>query len=285
MATGEPDWVPPEVDTKRANVARVYDYLVGGTHNFLADQDVGRAIIAVEPNARAIFQANRAFLGRAVRFLAAAGIRQFLDIGSGIPTEGNVHEIAQQAAPDARVVYADIDPVAIAHSKAILTGNPGATVIEGDLRAPQTILARAADTGLIDFTQPVALLLIAVVHFIHDDEDPWRIVGALKDALAPGSYLALTHGTEEGKPDIAHAAEKVYQRAATADLRMRPRADILRLFDGLELIEPGLVTSPQWHPESPADLPEDPGKFWGGLAGVGRKPAVACAPGPHPLIE
>jgi hypothetical protein len=123
------------------------------------------------------------------------------------------------------------------------------------------------------------------VHFIHDDEDPWRIVGALKDALAPGSYLALTHGTEEGKPDIAHAAEKVYQRAATADLRMRPRADILRLFDGLELIEPGLVTSPQWHPESPADLPEDPGKFWGGLAGVGRKPAIACAPGPHPLIE
>jgi SAM-dependent methyltransferase len=280
MATGKPDWVPPEVDTKRANVARVYDYLVGGTHNFLADQDAGRAIIAVEPNARAIFQANRAFLGRAIRFLAAAGIRQFLDIGSGIPTEGNVHEVAQQAAPDARVVYADIDPVAIAHSKAILNGNPGATVIEGDLRAPQTILARAADTGLIDFTQPVALLLIAVVHFIQDDEDPWRIVGVLKDALAPGSYLAMTHGTEEGKPEVAHAAEKVYQRAITADLRMRPRTDILRLFDGLKLIEPGLVTSPQWHPESPADLPEDPGKFWGGLAGVGHKPAHRGIPKP-----
>lgn len=283
MATGEPDWVPPGVDTKRANVARVYDYLVGGTHNFLADQDVGRAIIAVEPNARAIFRANRAFLGRAVRFLTAAGIRQFVDIGSGIPTEGNVHEVAQQAAPDARVVYADIDPVAIAHSQAILTGNPGAAVIEADLRDPQTVLARAADTGLIDFTQPVALLLIAVVHFIHDDEDPWRIVGTLKDALAPGSFLALTHGTEDGKPDVAHAAEKVYQRAVTADLRMRPRADILRLFDGLELIEPGLVTSPQWHPESPADLPADPGKFWGGLAGVGHKPAVAGTPGPHRL--
>lgn len=284
MSTSVPDWVPPEVDTKRANVARVYDYLVGGTHNFLADQDVGRAIIAVEPNARAIFQANRAFLGRAVRFLAAAGIRQFLDIGSGIPTEGNVHEVAQRAAPDARVVYADIDPIAIAHSKAILTGNHGATVIEGDLRAPETILARAADTGLIDFTQPVALLLIAVVHFIHDDEDPWRIVGGLKKALAPGSYLALTHGTEDGKPEVAHAAEKVYQRAVTADLRMRPRADILRLFDGLELIEPGLVTSPQWHPESPADLPADPGKFWGGLTGVGYKPADAGPPGPHRLI-
>jgi SAM-dependent methyltransferase len=275
MTTGEPDWVPAGVDTKRANVARVYDYLVGGTHNFLADQDVGRAIIAVEPNARAIFQANRAFLGRAVRFLAAAGIRQFVDIGSGIPTEGNVHEVAQRAAPDARVVYADIDPIAIAHSKAILTGNPGATVIEGDLRDPRAVLDRVAGTGLIDLTKPVALLLIAVVHFIHDDEDPWRIVGVLKDALAPGSYLAITHGTEDGKPNVAHAAEKLYQRAVTADLRMRPREDILRLFDGLELIEPGLVTSPHWRPDSPADLPEDPGKFWGGLAGVGRKPAVA----------
>jgi S-adenosyl methyltransferase len=274
MATGEPGWTPPEIDTKRANAARVYDYLLGGTHKFLADQDVGRAIIAVEPNARAICRANRAFLGRAVRFLTAAGIRQFLDIGSGIPAEGNVHEVAQQAVPDARVVYADIDPIAIAHTRAILAGNPCATVIEGDLRAPQTILARAADTGLIDFTQPVALLLVAVVHFIGDDEDPWRIVGGLKDALAPGSYLALTHGTEEGKPDVARAAERLYQRAVTTDLRMRPRADILRLFDGLELIEPGLVTSPQWHPESAADLPADPDKFWGGLTGVGRKPAL-----------
>jgi SAM-dependent methyltransferase len=271
MATDEPDWVPAGVDTERANVARVYDYLVGGTHNFLADQDAGRAIIALEPNARAIFQANRAFLGRAVRYFAAAGVRQFLDIGSGIPTEANVHEVAQRAAPGSRVVYAEIDPVAIAHSRAILAGNPGAAVIEGDLRDPETILARAAGTGLIDFTQPVGLLLLAVVHFIHDDEDPWRIVSVLTDALAPGSYVALTHGTEEGRLDVAHAAEKVYKRAIAADLRMRPRADILRLFDGLELIEPGLVTSPEWHPDSPADLPEDPRKFWGGLAGVGRK--------------
>src|SRR5579859_4039926 len=131
MAEGGQDWVPAEVDTRRANVARVYDYLLGGTHNFLADQDVGRAIVAVEPNSRAVGQANRAFLRRAVRYLAAAGIRQFLDIGSGIPTQGNVHEVAQDAAPGARVVYADIDPVAIAHSKAILAGNLAATIIEG----------------------------------------------------------------------------------------------------------------------------------------------------------
>src|SRR6202046_4674725 len=137
---GEPDWVPPEVDTKRANVARGSDCWLGGSHNFLTDQDLARAIAAVEPNARAIARANRAFLGRAVRFLAAEGIRQFLDIGSGIPTEGNVHEAAQHAVPGARVVYADIDPVAVAHSKAILAGNASAAVIEADLREPRQVL-------------------------------------------------------------------------------------------------------------------------------------------------
>ena len=140
MTADEPDWVPPEVDTKRANVARVYDYWLGGSHNFLADQDVARAIAAVEPDVRLFAQANRAFLGRAVRFLAGSGIRQFLDIGSGIPTEGNVHEVAQQAAPGSRVVYADIDPVAIAHSGAILAGNQDAAIINGDLRGPEKIL-------------------------------------------------------------------------------------------------------------------------------------------------
>ena len=141
---GEPDWVPPGVDVKRANVARVYDYWLGGSHNFLADQDLARAITAVEPNARAGALANRAFLGRAVRFLTSAGIRQFLDIGSGIPTQGNVHEVAQQASPGARVVYADVDPVAIAHSKAILTGNENAAIIDADLHDPGNVLGDPA---------------------------------------------------------------------------------------------------------------------------------------------
>jgi hypothetical protein len=272
---GDSDWVPAEIDTRRANVARVYDYLIGGTHNFLADQDVGRAIVAVEPNSRAIGQANRGFLGRAVRYLAGNGIRQFLDIGSGIPTQGNVHEVAQDAAPGARVVYADIDPVAIAHSSAILAGNPDATIIDADLREPGTVLERAASTGLIDFSQPVGLLLLAVLHFIPDEGDPWGIVASLRDALAPGSYIVVCHGTEEGAPGVAQAAEKVYQRAVSADLYMRRRPDIQRFFAGFDPVDPGLVAIPYWRPDSAASTPQDPNKFWGGLAGVARKPTSA----------
>jgi SAM-dependent methyltransferase len=265
---GEPDWVPPGVDTQRANVARVYDYLLGGGHNFLADQDVGRMITAVEPNARAIGRANRAFLGRAVRFLATAGIRQFLDIGSGIPTQGNVHEVAQAADPAARVAYVDVDPVAIAHSKAILADNANADIADADLRDPEKILGHQITRRLIDFSQPTGLLLVAVLHFINDDEDPWRIVATLRDALAPGSYLVLSHGTDEGKPTAAHAAEEVYSRSVAQVLRMRPRADIMRFFDGFEIVDPGLVPIPLWRPDEPAD----PTKYWGGLVGVGRKP-------------
>jgi hypothetical protein len=268
---GEPNWIPPGVDTDRANIARVYDYLLGGSHNFLADQDVGRMIMAVEPNARAIGRANRDFLGRAVRFMAGVGIRQFLDIGSGIPTQGNVHEVAEQAAPGSRVVYADIDPVAIAHSQAILAGHENAMIIDADLRDPEKILAHRRLRRLIDFSQPVGLLLVAVLHFITDEEDPAGIVATLRDGLAPGSYVAICHGTDEGKPGVAQAAEKVYDRGVSASLRMRSRAGILPFFDGWELVEPGLVVLPQWRPDPGAE-PADPGKFWGGLAGVARKP-------------
>jgi SAM-dependent methyltransferase len=268
---GEPDWLPPEVDTKRANVARVYDYWLGGSHNFLPDQDLGRAIAAVEPNARVIARANRAFLGRAVRFLAAAGIRQFLDIGSGIPTEGNVHEVAQHAAAGTHVVYADIDPIAVAHSKAILATDASAAIIEADLREPEKILTHHTVGPLIDFSQPAGLLLVAVLHFIADAEDPWRIVARLRDALAPGSYLVLCHATHESKPTVAHAAEKVYNRNVSTDVHVRSREQILRFFDGFDLVDPGLVFIPQWRPDSPADVPDDPSQFWG-LVGVAQKP-------------
>ena len=254
----EPGWVPPGVETRRANAARVYDYWLGGTDNFLADQDVARAIAAVEPTAPLIGRANRAFIGRAVRFLAANGIRQFLDIGSGIPTQGNVHEVAQLANPDARVAYVDVDPVAIAHSKAILAGNQNAAVIDADLREPEKILGHDATGALIDFTQQTGLLLVAVLHFISDAEDPWQIVATLRDALAPGSYLVLCHATNESKPAVAQAAEQVYNRSVATQLHMRSRADILRFFDGFELLDPGLVYIPQWRPDSPADVPPTP---------------------------
>jgi len=266
--TDDLSWVPPGVDTERANVARVYDYWLGGSHNFLADQDVARAIVAVEPNTREGVRANRAFLGRAVRYLAASGIRQFLDIGSGIPTEGNVHEVAQQARPGARVVYADIDKVAVAHSRAILMGNPAAWVIEADLRDPEKILSSDTVRRLIDLDQPTGLLLNCVLHFIEDSDDPWRIVATLRDALAPGSYLVLAHGTDEARPRVAQAAEKVYNRRVTTNIHMRSRADVLRFFDGFDLVDPGLVYIPQWRPDSPDDVPEDPSKFWV-LVGVG----------------
>jgi SAM-dependent methyltransferase len=263
--------VSPEIDTRRANPARVYDYWLGGSHNFLADQDVARALTAVEPQMPAIARANRAFLGRAVRYLAGAGISQFLDIGSGIPTAGNVHEIAQQARPGARVLYADIDPVAIAHSKAILAGNDAAAVIHGDLRDPRAILAAAATRQLIDFTRPVGLILMVVVHFIADADDPWHVLATLRDALAPGSYLVLGHATSDGKPAIAQATEKVYNRSVATQFHLRTRPQILRFFDGFELTDPGLVYVPLWRPGSPDDVPADPGTF-GCLVGVARKP-------------
>ena len=266
----KPDWVPPGVDTRRANAARVYDYLLGGSHNFLADQDAARAFTSLDPNARTFARANRAFLGRAVRFLAGAGIRQFLDIGSGIPTQGNVHEVAQQADPAARVMYADIDPVAIAHSKVILEGNAHAAVIEGDLREPEKILGQEAAGQLIRPGEPTGLLLVAVLHFIADADDPWNLVARLRDALAPGSHLVLSHVTATGGTSVGDAFQKVYNRSVSTPIRLRPRADILRFFDGFELVEPGLVYVPLWRPDSPADVPEDPSRF-GNLVGVARK--------------
>ena len=267
----EPGWVPPGVDTKRANVARVYDYLLGGSHHFLADQDLGRSLAAVDPNVRAIARANRDFLGRAVRFLSGAGIRQFLDIGSGIPTQGNVHEAAQATAPGSKVVYADIDPVAVAHSRAILAGQPNAAAIEADLRDPAAILGDATTRHLIDFRQPVGLLLVSVLPFLADNEDPRHVVAVLRDTLAPGSYLAICHATSDGRPAVTQAMDKVYRSSVQAGGTIRGRADILRFFDGFELVEPGLVNVPLWRPDSPADVPADPERFWV-LAGVGVKP-------------
>ncbi len=268
--TDLPGWSPPGVDTQRANTARVYDYLLGGSHNFLADQDAGRAIAAVDPGARVFARANRAFLGRAVRFLAANGITQFLDIGSGIPTERNVHEVAQQAAPGARVAYVDVDPVAIAHSKAILAGQPDTAVLQADLRDPEKILASPEVSRVIDFSRPAGLLLVAVLHFIGDAEDPWRRVATLRDALAPGSYLILGQATSEDRTTRNEAFEKLYNRSVATSIHLRSRAGIERFFDGFQLVDPGVVYVSLWRPDSAADTPGDPSRS-GNLVGVARK--------------
>ena len=253
-------------------MARVYDYLLGGSHNFLADQDAGRAIASVEPNAAGIARANRAFLGRAVRFLSQAGIRQFLDIGSGIPTQGNVHEVAQQADPGARVVYVDIDPVAIAHSKAILAGDQNAAIIDADLRDPEQILAHPGTRRLIDFSQPVGLLLVAVLHFIADADDPRRLVADAARRAGPRQLPRAVprhqRGQARGGPGRREGLQPQRGHPGSAPLAGGDR----RLFDGFELVEPGLVYLSRWRPDSPADVPSDPGRHWG-LVGVGRKPA------------
>jgi hypothetical protein len=268
--TMQPGWVPPGVDTGKANGARVYDYWLGGDHNFRADQDAARAMIAVEPNARPIARANRAFLGRAVRYLAAeAGIRQFLDIGSGIPTQDNVHQVAQDAAAGSRVVYADADDVAVAHSRLILDGNSAAAVIQADLRDPVGILSDPETQLLLDFTRPVALLLVAVLHFLADDDNPEQIVATLRDALPAGSYLVVSHACSDPRPELLSKFETVYKSKVAARGRARTRAEITRFFDGFTLVSPGLVWLPQWRPANPADVPDAPEKYWF-LAGVGQ---------------
>jgi SAM-dependent methyltransferase len=269
--TVEPGWVPPGIDAGKANIARVYDYWLGGSHNFRADQDAARSLTALQPNARAISRANRAFLGRAVRFLAReAGVRQFLDIGSGIPTEQNVHEVARAAAPGSRVVYVDNDEVAVAHSRLMLQDDPDAAVIQADLREPGKILADPQTQLLLDFGRPVAVLLVAVLHFVTDADDPARILATLRDALAPGSYLVICHSCRDANPELAPLAERAYSRQVAGQIRPRTREEIRRMFDGFTLVEPGLVWLPEWRPDSPEDVPENPREFWG-LVGVGRR--------------
>jgi len=266
----ETRWIPPGIDMTKASIARVYDWWLGGDHNFRVDQDAARAMIAVEPKARVIAREYRGFLIRAVRHLAAeAGIRQFLDIGSGIPTEQNVHQVAQEIAPETHVVYVDSDDVAVAHSRLLLEGNPNATVIHADLRDSETILNHPETRRLIDFSQPVGLLLAAVLHFIPDSDDPGRVLATLRAPLVPGSYLAISHACRDTIPNVAKAYETAYSSRVAARNAFRSREEIAGLFEGFTLLEPGLVWLPEWRPDSPDDVPEDPAALWG-VAGVGR---------------
>jgi hypothetical protein len=268
-AMSRPDWVPAEVDLDRPNAARMYDYYLGGSHNMRVDREFAEQAIAVVPKLPLIAQQNRAFLRRAVGYCLDAGIRQFLDIGSGIPTVGNVHELAQQSHPDTRVIYVDSDRVAIAHAKAILDGDDRADAILGDVRQPADLLAHPDLRRLIDPAEPLAVLLVAVLHFVLPPDDPADLIDRLIDPAAPGSHVVISHGTSEA-PDQAHPFSAVYRHTSTP-ITSRPRAEIAAFFRSLELVPPGLVWLPDWRPDEPRDMAE-PGGWTQILAGVGRKP-------------
>ncbi len=264
-----PSWAPEGIDLDRPSASRVYDYFVGGMHNFEVDRQLANQILAMTPNVAETMRANRDLLRRLINVLSDAGIRQYLDIGSGIPTVGNVHEVAQAHDPQARVVYVDIDPVAVAHSEAILAGNANAGIIQADVADADRILADPVVRRLIDFDEPVALLLLGVLHFVSDDRDPAGAVATLVNALPAGSYLAITHATLDGQPTEVLEAQKLSGRTST-EIVLRTKDEIATYFAGLTMLEPGLVHLPLWRPESPSDVGEFPERS-GAYGGVARK--------------
>jgi SAM-dependent methyltransferase len=265
-----PDWAPETIDIERPSVARMYDYYLGGSHNFAVDRATAQQMISVVPDAPLMAQANRAFLRRTVRFLLDAGVRQFLDVGSGIPTVGNVHEIAQQIAPESRIAYVDVDPVAVAHSRQLLADNPLAAVVQEDLRRPRAILEHPEVRRLLDFSQPVAVMIVAVLHFVPDSDNPADAIAVLRDHLAPGSYLVLSQASDDGRQAAERQdAEEVYRRTDNP-LCLRSRAELTAFFDGFTMTKPGVVWVPQWRPESPESAEEAHRAVF--LGGVGRLP-------------
>jgi hypothetical protein len=267
----ESGFSPSEIDTSRPHPARLYNYYLGGKDNYLVDREAAEEVLRVAPDVRAMARENRAFLQRAVRFLVGqAGIRQIIDVGTGIPAAGNVHEIAQEIAPDVRVIYVDNDPIVHVHACALLTGHGNTRIVLADLREPEAILAHPGVRELIDFSQPVAVLLVAIVHFLTDDDNPGRVITRFRNALPPGSYLALSHGTTDFHTEAAVSQAKAVYARATAPLALRPRAQIEGFFAGFDLVEPGLVQVPLWRPDASPPRPQGSAKI-GIYGGVGRK--------------
>jgi hypothetical protein len=259
----------PVFDTTVPNVARMYDFMLGGKDNYASDREAVAKLVEMAPEAPARARLNRAFLRRAVRYVARQGVRQFLDVGAGLPTQENVHQVAQAVAPEARTVYVDNDPIVLAHARALLADDRQTTVVPGDVRDPAGILGDPTTVALLDLARPVCILLVAILHFVPDSDGPAQLVADFRDAVTPGSYLILSHASMDGAPPReavrTRDAEAVYDRA-TAPLIMRGPAQVARLLDGFSLVEPGLVHITAWRPDTPPD-----GGFDAFLGAVGRK--------------
>jgi S-adenosyl methyltransferase len=268
MPSESPDWLAPGVDVNRPNVARIYDYLLGGACNFQADRDFAEKLLEVIPEAEGAAQHNRAYLRRAVRFCVEEGIRQFLDLGSGIPTVGNVHEIAQQLAPECRVVYVDNEPIAVAHSELMLDGNDRAGVVLANLLDVDVVLNSEPVRQLLDFTEPIAILMVGVLHYVPDSADPWQAVARYVDAMPSGSYLAISHGA---LVEVQRSLEGWRMMGQSGNPGGgRPRHQVEAFLTGTDPVEPGLVWTPEWRPD-PGMVVDNPelAFMW---AAVGRKP-------------
>lgn len=249
-------WVPNDVDLTRPSAARTYDFFLGGAHNFASDRELGQQAIDKVPDVKNIAVANRAFLRRAVRYCLDQGITQFLDIGSGIPTSGNVHEIAQATNPEARVVYVDNEPVAVAHSQSMLESNDRATVVRADLEDIDAVLSPKA-LELLDLDKPVAVMMVALFHFVPESAQPKQILRSYFDRMAPGSLLVLSHATADQYPEKIEGLIDLY-KDSTNPLVQRSRSEVADILSDFELAEPGVVYVPEWHPDSPEDVGDDP---------------------------
>jgi hypothetical protein len=268
------DWVPEDVDLTRPSSARMYDYYLGGAHNFDVDRQLARKVMEQAPDMPQAVQANRAFLHRSVRYLIDQGIRQFIDIGSGIPTEGNTHETAHRIDPQARVVYVDRDPVAVVHSELLLKDVANVGVLAADFRDPDRILGSDAVGSLIDLSEPVAILVVAVLHFVPEEDRPGELLVRFRDAVVPGSYLVMSHGSRDSSQQAMGEVASLY-RSASDQLTHRSREQIRDLFTGWDLVDPGVVWVPEWRPDWPDQVGDDP-SVSGFAAAVGVKPDIGA---------
>ena len=265
------NWIPTNIPLDRPNPARMYDYFLGGHHNFEVDRIAADQICKVYPDAANAARTNRAFLQRAMAFLLSQGVDQFLDLGSGMPTVGNVHEVAQDRLPSARVVYVDSDPIAVAQSRALLEDTHNTIIVQSDIREPEVVLTNPDVAALLDFQRPIALLMAAIVHFVPDDAQANRIVQTYVNKLPKGSYLVLSHVShDQAPPELVAQIEQLYARS-TQPLRARSRDQITAFFEGFSIVEPGIVFVPSWRPDSSSTLFADEPSRSAILAGVGKK--------------